>query len=55
MAISLGTLPLIALVAAGHIVADGLIELGQASEELFRGERLPSLPLMKATDGIRID
>ena len=45
--VSLGSLPLIGLIAAGHLVARGLVEIGQQSEELFRGERLPSLPLMK--------
>lgn len=45
--ISLSSLPLVSLLAASYIVADGLVELGQASDELFRGDRLPSLPLMK--------
>ena len=45
--ISLSSLPLVSLLAVSYIVADGLVELGQASEELFRGDRLPSLPLMK--------
>lgn len=45
--ISLSSLPLVSLLAVGYIVTDGLVELGQASEELFRGDRLPSLPLMK--------
>ena len=45
--ISLSSLPLVSLLAVGYIVADGLAALGQTSEELFRGDRLPSLPLMK--------
>ena len=53
VAISFGSLPLVALIAVGHIFADGLTEIGQASEELFRGDRLPSLPLMKAADESR--
>ena len=45
--ISLSSLPLVSLLALGHVVANSLADVGQASEELFRGDRLPSLPLMK--------
>lgn len=41
-----GTLPLLALIVGARVVGDGLIELGKASEELFRGDRLPLRPLM---------
>ena len=44
--ISLSSLPLVAAIATGNMVADGLAKAGLQSEELFRGERLPSLPLM---------
>lgn len=45
-AIALSTLPLLAALTAGRWVSDSAIQLGQASEELFRGDRLPSRPLM---------
>ncbi|MEL6161210.1 MAG: hypothetical protein AAFR18_18530 [Cyanobacteria bacterium J06627_32] len=45
--ISLSTLPLLALLVSGQLIAEGMTQLGQSSEELFRGERLPSLPLLK--------
>jgi hypothetical protein len=44
--IALGTLPLIALLTAAASVAESWTRLGQASEEIFRGDRLPTLPLM---------
>lgn len=51
LTISLSTLPLIALLIGSRAAADSLTRLGQASEELFRGDRLPSLPLMKVEEG----
>lgn len=45
--VSLSSLPLVSLLAVGQLVTRGLVEMGQQSEELFRGERLPGLPLMK--------
>ncbi|MFK8185564.1 MAG: hypothetical protein AB8B99_19480 [Phormidesmis sp.] len=42
-----GTIPLLAFVVSARLVAEGLTELGNASEELFRGERLPTRPLMQ--------
>lgn len=44
--ISLSSLPLVSFLAIGQATASTLTEIGQASEELFRGDRLPSLPLM---------
>ncbi|NJM97387.1 MAG: hypothetical protein HC800_09625 [Phormidesmis sp. RL_2_1] len=44
--LGLATLPLLALLASGPIGANHLKALGQASEELFRGDRLPPLPLL---------
>lgn len=44
--IGLTTCGLLALLATSQVAADGLIQLGQSSEELFRGDRLPTLPLM---------
>ncbi len=41
--LSLGTIPVLAVLIAGKAVGKALIELGQASEELFRGDRLPVL------------
>lgn len=46
LAISLGTLPLLALLTVGHLASQSAIQLGEASEELFRGDRLPTRPLM---------
>ncbi|MGF1478133.1 MAG: hypothetical protein ACFB4I_01395 [Cyanophyceae cyanobacterium] len=48
LALSLATGPfLLGLVALGS-VADLLQELGQTSEEMFRGDRLPILPVPEA-------
>ncbi|MGB7084632.1 MAG: hypothetical protein WBD47_03700 [Phormidesmis sp.] len=44
LVVSLSTLPFLGLITAGHIAQKELIQLGQASEELFRGDRLPILP-----------
>jgi hypothetical protein len=44
--IALSTLPLIALLTSAAFVAESWTRLGQASEEIFRGDRLPTLPLM---------
>ncbi len=46
-AVSLGTLPVLALLTGGYALSDGLRQLGQASEEVFRGDRLPSRPLLR--------
>lgn len=46
LAISFSTLPLLALLAAGRLASQSAIQLGEASEELFRGDRLPTRPLM---------
>lgn len=47
LSISLGTLPLLAILTSGKALAFGLSQLGEASEELFRGEQLPTLPLIQ--------
>lgn len=44
--ISASTLPLLALLAGGRAITAGLTEIGQASEEIFRGDRLPNRPLL---------
>lgn len=44
--IGLTTCGLVALLAASQAATEGLTRLGQTSEELFRGDRLPTLPLM---------
>ncbi len=46
LTIGLTTCGLLALLSASQSAAEGLIQLGQTSEELFRGDRLPTLPLM---------
>ena len=43
-----GTLPLLAVVVSGRLLSEGVVELGKASEELFRGDRLPIRPLMRS-------
>lgn len=43
MVISMMTAPLLVGLLAGRAIADSLTQLGLASEELFRGERLPTL------------
>ncbi|MEM6449627.1 MAG: hypothetical protein AAF703_04855 [Cyanobacteria bacterium P01_D01_bin.105] len=50
LALVAGTVPLLALVIGARVAANGLIELGRASEELFRGDRLPSRPLMGTSE-----
>ena len=46
-AVSLGTLPVLMLLTGGHALTNGLRQLGQTSEELFRGDRLPNRPLLR--------
>ncbi len=49
IAISLVTLPMLAAVVSSQLLAHTLQQIGDSSEELFRGDRLPSLPLLRAT------
>lgn len=42
--LSLGTLPFLLSVVAGKLFMTTIEEVGQASEEVFRGDRLPILP-----------
>lgn len=46
--ISLSSLSLVSSLAIAQAIAHQLSTMGQASEELFRGDRLPSLPLMNS-------
>lgn len=46
LAISATTAPLLGLLVSGHRVAHALTQLGVSSEEIFRGDRLPILPLL---------
>jgi hypothetical protein len=49
MVVSMMTAPLLLGLVAGRAISDGLTQLGTVSEELFRGERLPTLsPLDQA-------
>ena len=41
--VSLATVPVLFGILAAHSLAENLRELGQASEEIFRGDRLPLL------------
>ena len=43
MVISLMTGPLLVALAGARACSDALIQIGLASEEVFRGERLPNL------------
>ncbi|RMF23408.1 MAG: hypothetical protein D6756_08830 [Cyanobacteria bacterium J083] len=43
VALSLVTAPFLAGIILGEHLEKTLIELGEASEEIFRGERLPTL------------
>ncbi len=45
--LSLSTAPLLCLLLGGRAVAIALREIGQTSEEIFRGDRLP---VLKITD-----
>jgi hypothetical protein len=43
--LSLGTAPLLVGLIAGKALADVMREIGQTTEELFRGDRLPVLKI----------
>ena len=43
IALSLATVPFLCGLLVAHTIAQGLGELGEASEEIFRGDRLPIL------------
>ncbi|MBE9062494.1 hypothetical protein [cf. Phormidesmis sp. LEGE 11477] len=47
VAISLATLPFLAVIVSGQIGARALTQWGNGSEEFFRGSRLPTLPLLR--------
>ncbi|MEO1445284.1 MAG: hypothetical protein AAFV46_03435 [Cyanobacteria bacterium J06635_11] len=55
ISVGLATVPFLALLTAGSAIATSLAELGSASEELFRGDRLPTLPLLKAPQDASAD
>ncbi len=44
--ISLASAPLLAALISGRTAAHSLIQIGISSEEIFRGDRLPTLPLL---------
>ena len=44
--VGMGTLPLLAVLLSGRLLANALTELGDSSEEVFRSDRLPPLPLL---------
>ena len=52
LVIAVTTIPVLALILAARGVAQATLEVGQLSEEIFRGERLPILtfPLEPNTD-----
>lgn len=45
IAVALTTAPLLAGLLAAKAISDTLVNLGQASEEVFRGDRLPVLTI----------
>lgn len=44
--VSASAFPLLLGLASGRLLAHGLTQLGRSSEEIFRGDRLPPLPLL---------
>ena len=50
LAVSLASAPLLLTVVVGQALLSQLIQLGVESEELFRGDRLPLLPLLPNED-----
>ena len=46
LAVSMASAPLLLALVAGQAALDRVIQLGVESEELFRGDRLPLLPLL---------
>lgn len=44
LCLSIVTFPLLVGLGISHTLTKGIVELGQASEEIFRGDRLPILP-----------
>jgi len=55
MVISLLTGPLLVTLMGARAVADALTQAGIASEEFFRGERLPNLPNVPSPADEQID
>lgn len=45
--LSLGTIPVLAVLIGGKAILQAMRELGEASEEIFRGDRLPVLDQQK--------
>jgi hypothetical protein len=43
--VSIGTVPLLLGVLGTRALAKGIQDLGQSSEEVFRGDRLPTLKI----------
>lgn len=48
--ISVGTVPLLAVLLGGKALSELVQQVGQASEEVFRGDRLPVLHLSSQPD-----
>ncbi|AFY48389.1 hypothetical protein Nos7524_2550 [Nostoc sp. PCC 7524] len=48
--LQLGSASILLLLTTGKVSVKALESLGQASEELFRGDRLPILPFPDVTD-----
>jgi hypothetical protein len=47
--LSLGAVPLLAVLVGGKALEKLMQEMGQASEEIFRGDRLPILKISPPT------
>ncbi len=48
--LSLSTFPLLLVLVGGQALTKAIAELGQASEEIFRGDRLPILHISQPVD-----
>jgi hypothetical protein len=53
--LSLGTAPLLLVLIGSKALATAMTELGQASEEIFRGDRLPILHIPNQVDQDQAD
>lgn len=47
--LSMATIPVLLGLVGARAIAEGIVELGRASEEVFRGDRLPVLNLQPPT------
>ena len=53
--LGMGTLAVVTLTQAGRAVSQAMMQLGLSREALFRGDRLPSRPLMDSEVDSEVD